>query len=670
MKREENVKKRIAALVKELHYHAHLYYTKDAPKISDEAYDSLYQELVSLEQAFPHLRDPYSPTVRVGGRVLEGFEKVEHHYPQWSFDNVFDREGLKKWEEKIQRFITSHPELDSEKLEYLVELKIDGLKVILDYENGVFVRGATRGDGRIGEDITENLKTVHDIPLFVESQYNFSVVAEAWIKQSSFEAINEKREREGHDLYANPRNLAAGTLRQLDTSVVAQRKLNIFAYDIDTDSELFSTHQEELDFLRREGFAVNPESRLCRSIDDIQRFYEEWIAKRHKQEYGIDGMVIKINSTKICRKLGYTAKAPRFAIAYKFPAEQQSTRVRDIIFQVGRSGVLTPVAELEPVFIDGSLVARATLHNEDEIRRLDIRIGDTVVVEKAGDIIPKIKSVFVSLRDGTQEAFHPEAYFEAHGIEAHEEFSDAGVKTWYANNARDEIAMQYLSYFASKKAANIDGLGEKNIRALYMAKLIEKPSDIYSLSYEDIIELPLFKEKATENLLVAIEKSRVISPADFITALGIRHVGEEVADILARHIDVERLPSVSQERLCALHGLGEKIASSVVEWFSCEENRDEYTRLLAIFAFKEAAVVEQTCEGKTFVLTGSLKNYSRDKAKKLIKDRGGKVSSSVSVQTDFVLAGERAGSKLQKARDLGIEILSEEDFEEMIKGGY
>ncbi len=660
--------KRINSLVSELRHHARLYYLHDNPEISDEAYDSLYQELVSLEQAFPDLRDPLSPTVRVGGKILDGFEKVEHQYPQWSFDNIFDWKDLQKWEEKIKRFIASYPELAKEKLDYVLELKIDGLKVILDYKEGKFVRGATRGDGKTGEDITENLKTIKDIPLFVGTQETFSVIAEAWIEKSSFDEINEKRIKEELEPYANPRNLAAGTLRQLDTSIVAERKLKIFAYDLNSEELDFETHQDELDFLSRELFNTNKESFFCSSIEEIQSFYEAWIKKRHHEEYGIDGMVIKINNKKICERLGYTAKAPRFAVAYKFPAEQKTTKVLDIIFQIGRSGILTPVAELEPVLVDGSIVSRATLHNEDEIRRLDIRVGDTVVVEKAGDIIPKIKSVFVSLRDGSEKVFSSEAYFKKHDIKAYAEISDAGVQTWYAQNAEDEIRIQYLSYFASKKAMNIDGLGEKNIRALFAAGLIRKASDVYDLSFEDIIKLPLFKEKATHNLLDALKESRVTSFASFVTGLGIRHIGEEGAELIAEYFDEKTFPHARKEELLSIHGIGEKMAESVQNWFADKENQEEYQKLVSIFDFVQTSSQNKSLVGKTFVLTGTLTSFSRDEAKKEIKDRGGKVASSVSSRTDFVLAGERAGSKLAKAQELGVQILSEADFQKMIEG--
>lgn len=665
---KKEAQKRIEQLTTELRYHAALYYVHDAPEISDEVYDSLYQELLSLEEAFPALRKDTSPTLRVGGKILEGFEKAQHIYPQWSFDNIFDWEGLQKWQEKIKRFIDKYPELRGEKLDYIVELKIDGLKVILDYERGNFVRGATRGDGIVGEDITENLKTIRDIPLVLSEKKSFSIVGEAWIEKTALEKINTERRKTGLDPYANPRNLAAGTLRQLDTRIVAGRNLKVFSYDIDSDALVFDTHIQELDFIKKHNFRLNHEYLYTENIKNIQSYYESWVSRRHDEEYGIDGMVIKINNKKICSTLGYTAKAPRFAVAYKFPAEQQTTKLLGISFQVGRSGILTPVAELEPVLIDGSLVSRATLHNEDEIKRLDVRVGDTVVVEKAGDIIPKIKSVFVGMRDGTQKAFSVKDYFEQEGIFAHPEYSDAGVVTWYADNADEEVFVRKMSYYVSKKAMNIEGLGEKNIRALYEAGLICSLPDLYSLKFDDIIALPLFKEKATNNLLNAIEKSRDTSFSRFVTALGIRHVGEEVAEVLAQNFNENTFAKASYDEIVALHGLGEKIAQSIVDWFAHEKNQKAYHQLLSFIRFVvEKKEVSQIFQGKVFVITGTLAGLSREEVKKIIKENGGKVSSQVSSKTDYLLLGEKAGSKLTKAQELDVAILSEKEFLEKLK---
>ena len=550
----------------------------------------------------------------------------------------------------------------------MVELKIDGLKVILDYENGRLVRGATRGDGKIGEDITENIKTIKNIPLMISEKRSFSVVGEVWISKDSLDQINQERIEQGLEPYANPRNLAAGTLRQLDTGIVASRDLQIFVYDFDSFDIILDTHDQELSFLRDLGFLTNNESRTFSSLDNIQKFYESWIGERHHRQYGIDGLVIKINQIKICQILGYTAKSPRFAIAYKFPAEQKTTRVRDIVVQIGRTGVLTPVAELEPVYIDGSMVSRATLHNEDEIKRLDIHIGDTVIVEKAGDIIPKIKSVVVGLRDAGSLSFSLEQYFHDQHIKARKELSNAGVVSWYIDDDQNsEMNIMALTYFASKKGMNIDGLGEKNIRALYQAGFILTFSDIYKLDFDRVISLPLFKEKATQNLLDAIENSKTTTPQAFLTALGIKHVGEEIAELYIKHISsIQELPFLSFAELSAIHGIGNKIAESTIEWFAVPENRDEFNTLLSLLDFKQSNQSGTIFNNMTFVITGTFENFSRDEMKQIIKDKGGKVASQVSSKTNFLVMGKDPGSKLEKARELLIPILDEYAFMQKI----
>lgn len=662
-------KKRIEQLTKELHHHADLYYRKDAPEISDEAYDSLYQELVSLEQAFPQYRDPLSPTVRVGGKILDGFQKVQHIFPQWSFDNIFDWNDLQKWEEKIKRFIEKEPLLENEKLDYVVELKIDGLKVILDYNDGVFVRGATRGDGTEGEDITENLKTIRDIPLKINRTESFSVIGEAWIERSKLDEINRERAKSQLEPYANPRNLAAGTLRQLDTKIVAGRGLKVFVYDIDSRDINFSDHVAEFDFLREQGFSLNGESIIVDSIEKIQTFYESWQQKRHQQGYGVDGLVIKINNNRICETLGYTAKSPRFAVAYKFPAEQKTTKVRDIVMQVGRTGVMTPVAELEPVEIDGSVVARATLHNFSEIERLGIKIGDTVIVEKSGDIIPKIKQVMIGLRNGKEHDFDVIEYLGTNEIRAEKKVSDSGVVTWHVLGESDEVQIQNLIHFVSKKGLDIDGMGEQHVRSLFEAGFIRKASDIFTLTYDQIISLPLFKEKATRNMLAGIEASKQVSFARFIFALGIHFVGEEVARLYEKNFKTtDALAQASYDELANIYGVGDKIAESTVAWFLNDDHSHEYNTLVQILdiQYPEKTTLKQIFLGKTFVVTGTLEHYSRDEAKDIIIQYGGKVSSQVSSKTDYVVAGEKPGSKLAKAQELGVTVLNEKDFIKLI----
>lgn len=662
-------RQRMKKLIDELRYHAERYYEHDNPLISDEAYDSLYTELVSLEQAFPDIQDPTSPTLTVGGNLQEGFEKATHHFPQWSFENVFDFDSLKKWEEKIKRFIEKHsPEaLIKTPLEYIVELKIDGLKIILDYEKGIFVRGSTRGDGTVGENITENLKMIQSIPTNVSEKKSFSVIGEAWIEKKKLAVINKKREKEGLAMYANPRNLAAGTLRQLDARVVKERSLQTFVYDFDAHTLNYPTHSDELDFLHAQGFSVHNEYLRTVSLDAIQAWYEKWTEIRNNQEYGIDGLVIKVNQKNLCDILGYTAKAPRFAVAYKFPAEEKTTHVIDIILQIGRTGIVTPVAVLQPVMIAGSKVSRATLHNTDEIERLNLRIGDTVVIEKAGDIIPKVKRVLENLRTGNEKIFNIQQAAKKASLDISKELSENGVTHWYVSETNKEQRIQYLSYFVSKRAVDIDGMGPQQVRAFFDAGYIYHASDIFSLNYEQIIELPLFKEKATQNLLDAIAASRSISFERFITALGIRHVGEEIAEILASSFPtIDALMQASYEELIQCNGVGKQIAESVIDFFSNTEHQKEVGRLSQIFdiTFPEKNIYNKKMSGHSFVITGTLTTFSRDNLKQKIKQEGGKVQSQVSASTHYLIRGEKAGSKLNKAQNLGIPILSEQEFKE------
>ena len=662
--KEEDAKKRINVLAAELEHHAELYYKHDAPEISDEAYDSLYTELVSLEQAFPHLKTKKTITQQVGGTILEGFTKVSHNFPQWSFDNIFSYTELQKWEEKVHKLILKEiPDYDITTTEYVVELKIDGLKVILDYDNGVFVRGATRGNGSVGEDITENLKMVTDIPKTIDEKRKLSCVGEAWIEKSEFEKINTNRAQGDLAPYANPRNLAAGTLRQLDTSIVKKRNLKVFAYDFHSDDVALETHDQELEFLKSNSFNVNQQYLVSSQIKDIQHFYDDWVNKRHHQSFGVDGLVIKLNNMALCKKLGYTAKAPRFAVAYKFPAEQQTTIVKDITLQVGRTGVITPVAELQEVTIDGSVVKRATLHNFDEIDRLGLLIGDTVIVEKAGDIIPKIKKVMVKMRTGNEHAFDFQERIKEMSLDVRKEVSSSGVNSWYVDRESDEMKIRQLSYFASKKAFNIEGMGEKHVRALYEAGFINKASDIFNLTSEQILSLPLFKEKATGNLLTAIENAKSTDLSTFITALGIRHVGEEVASIYADHYkNLENFLGAQEEELINLHGIGAQIAESTIAYLSDENNKQEIRNIAQHLILKEKQKSQQHLEGLSFVVTGSLTTFTRESIKSYLKESGAKAQSQVSAQTNYLIAGEKAGSKLTKAKNLNIPILSEDEF--------
>ncbi len=669
MKKRE-AKKRIQALRKEIEKHQYLYHTKDTPLISDEAYDALLKELLSLEETFPEFAE-HSPTQQVGGKILDGFEKVRHAVPQWSYDNIFGFDELVAWEEKIKRFIEKES-VQSEKLDYIVELKIDGLKVVLTYQDKQFVLGATRGDGSVGENITENLKMIKNIPKSVSTKDMFVAVGEAWIKKSDLLKINKERAKDNLPLYANPRNLAAGTLRQLDTAAVAKRDLQTYVYDIEFPEkkmdEKIRTHEEELHFLGKQGFTVNKDWKLCKNISEIQKLYDSWVLKRDKQEFGIDGLVIKINSKKICENLGYTAKAPRFAVAYKFPAEEVTTKVLDIQVQIGRTGALTPVAHLEPVLVAGSKVSRATLHNQDEIDRLDVRIGDTVIIRKAGDIIPEVLSVLTNLRTGKEKKFSIPEFAKTHGLEIVKDTSgkDESVAWYIKDKNHAAIKLENMIHFVSKKGMNIVGLGEKIVEFFIEEGLVTERKDIYELEAGDMTGLEGFQEKSIQNLLTAIQESKSVELHKFIYSLGIRHVGEETAELLAKRFKTfAGLQKATYSELETIEGVGDVVAKSVVDWFAHKDNQIEVSGLLPYLKVKKLVTGGDRFAGLTFVLTGTLANMSRDEAKKKIKDLGGKVASSVSKNTSYVVAGEDPGSKYADAQKLGVKILDEKGFQKL-----
>lgn len=672
---EKDAKKRILKLRSEIEKHQDLYHTKDSPEISDEAYDALVRELIELENQFPEFKKD-SPAQKVGGKILEGFEKVKHIVPQWSYDNIFGFDELLAWEEKVKRFIEKSGGLKDDVLDYIVELKIDGLKVVLTYENGQFTLGATRGDGEVGEDITENLKMVKNIPQNVLDKRNFVAVGEAWIKKSDLEKINKEREKENLPLYANPRNLAAGTLRQLDTNMVAKRNLQTYVYDIEFPNISFDrkikTHEEELKFLADQGFNVNKNWKLCKNISEIEKFYQDWISKRDKEEYGIDGLVIKINSKRICETLGYTAKSPRFGVAYKFPAEEVTTTVLDIAVQIGRTGALTPVAHLRPVVVAGSTVSRATLHNQDEIDRLDVRIGDTVVIRKAGDIIPEVLSVLKNLRNGKEEKFSIVSYAKKHNLEIEKGKSgkDESVAWYVKDKNMPAIRLENMIHFVSKKGMNIVGLGEKIVEFFMDEGLVTERKDIYELEAGDMTGLEGFKEKSINNLLEAIKESKNVELSKFIYSLGIRHVGEETAELLANEFKTfQNLRKASFEKLENIEGVGPIVAQSIVDWFADAENAHELDGLLRYLKIQSplGLASRRILSGKTFVLTGTLATMSRDEAKARIKSLGGKVASSVSKNTDYVVTGTDPGSKYNEAQKLGVKIIGEEEFFQLLK---
>jgi len=660
---------RVNKLRETIDKHRQLYHTLDKPEISDEAYDSLVNELVKLEDEYPELLDKESPTQRVGGEALKEFVKVEHRVRQWSYDDVFDFDDLIKWEEKIKNFIKK-ANLENEVLEYCCELKIDGLKIILTYENGVLVTGATRGDGLVGEDVTHNVKTIQSIPLKLSKNLSMIAVGEAWIGKKDLIRINKDRKNLGEEVYANTRNLAAGSMRQLDPKMTSSRKLNSFIYDIDFYNDgVLETQQGEIDTLKKLGFNTNPNVKVFDTIEEINKFYQEWSKKRHDLDYELDGIVIKINSIKIQNALGYTGKSPRWGVAYKFPAEQVTTVVEDIVLQIGRTGVLTPVAHLRPVLVAGSTVSRATLHNEDEINRLDVRIGDTVILQKAGDVIPDIVSVLTELRTGKEKKFvWPKKVMECGGDGSIERIP--GQAAWRCVNKNSfEQQKRKFYHFVSKKSFDIVDCGPKIIDLLLDTGLITEYADIFTLKKGDLLTLPRFAEKSVDNLLVSIEKSRKVSLQRFLVGLSIPQVGEETAYDLASHFKtINTVSKASFEELEVLNGVGPIVAQSVVDFFADKDQNKILNNLLKqveveVFALSK---FDQKFINKTFVLTGTLESMSRDEAKEKIRSLGGTVSESVSKDTDFLLAGDSAGSKYKKAEDLGIQILGEKAFLDML----
>ena len=661
-------KKRIGQLHDILEYHADLYYNQDSPEISDETYDSLVRELFLLEEKYPEYKKETSLTNIVGGRVIEKFKKIKHKHQQWSYDNIFDYDELCKWEDKIRRFISKDTSLQIEPLEYVCELKIDGLKIIVEYHDGVFVSAATRGDGKFGEDISHNIEVMKSIPKKLSQPVNGIFVGEAWLSKKEFERINKEREKRNQNLFANPRNAAAGTLRQLDSSIAAERNLNAFFYDINEIAGLGDpqTQSTQLELLSSLGFDVDSNYRLCESVEDIQKYYEEWSRKKNSQDFNVDGIVIKINSKKIHKALGYTAKAPRFGVAYKLPAEEKTTVVEDIDIQVGRTGALTPVAHLKPVVVDGSVVSRATLHNQGEIDRLDLHIGDTVVVKKAGDIIPEIVRVLLELRNGTEKKFSIENYARKQGWSIHKEpVGKEKSAAWYISNKdNEEIQIQRLIHFVSKKGLDIVGFGKEYIRTFFRQGIVRDYVDIFTLKPGQILPLEGFKEKSVSKLLSSIEKSKTVSMSKLLFALGIRHVGEETAIVLSqKYKTLSELSQATFDDLETIDGVGGVVAQSVVEYFD-ENNLSELLCFLTVFNDSQKA--KGNLFGKTFVVTGTLPTLARDEVKEMIRMAGGRVSSSVSRQTDFLLAGEKAGSKFASAQELGVKIITEDEFKKLL----
>ena len=668
---KKEAKEKIAQLVEQLNKYAYEYYVLDAPTVPDAVYDQKFQELLELEAQFPDLVLDHSPTQRVGDEPLDAFEKVEHAVPMLSLSNAFGEGELRDFDRRVRNG------LKSDDIEYICELKIDGLAVSLTYEDGKFVRGATRGDGRVGEDITNNLRTIRSVPLTIPEKNKIEVRGEAFMPKASFIQLNEQREKAGESLFANPRNAAAGSLRQLDPKIAASRNLDLFLYgygewNVEKD---IHTHSERLQYMQKIGFKVNSEWKKCKSIDEVIEYVNYWTENRRTLPYEIDGIVIKVNDLRQQEQLGYTARTPRWATAYKFPATEAVTTINDIELSVGRTGVVTPTAILTPVFIDGSTVSRATLHNADQIKELDIRLGDTVIIKKAGDIIPQVVRVIKEERSGDEVPYEMPDNCPACGTEL--VHLDGEVALRCMNPDCPAQLKEGLIHFVSRDAMNIDGLGEKVIEQLFEEKLVQSIDDLYRLTKEQLLPLERMGEKSVTNLLNAIEASKENSLERLIFGLGIRHIGAKAAETLARQFEtMEKLQQATYEELVAIDEIGEKMAEAVVHYFEQDKVAELIQKLQELgvnMTYKGRTAVEIVDEenvflNKTFVLTGKLEIFTRREAKDLIESFGGKVTSSVSKNTDVVIAGEAAGSKLDRAKELGITIWDEATFEEKIKG--
>lgn len=783
---KQQAKKRIGKLRREIDRHRYLYHVLDKPDIGDEIYDSLMEELRRLEEKFPDFKSSTSPTQRIGGEPLDKFKKVKHKFKQWSFDDVFDFEELKKWESKTLRLISKSQIPISKKIPnskfqipnsssgYCCELKIDGLKIILTYKKGKLVQGATRGDGIIGEEVTANIKTIQSIPLELNYPVDLVAVGEIWLGKKELESLNETRKKKNQPVFANTRNAAAGSIRQLDPKIAAKRKLDSFIYDIDfikvksqksppeadqplaeksknangtarhserseesranvalTDSKRFLSNArsdfnpkmqtEKLKLLEKLGFKVNRHYRFCKDVQAVEKFYQEWAEKKKREDYEIDGVVIKINSKKIQDALGYTGKSPRWGIAYKFPAEKMTTVVEDIRVQVGRTGALTPVAHLRPVRIAGSTVSRATLHNEDEIKKLDVRVGDTVVIQKAGDVIPEVVEVLKKLRTGKEKVWRMpkkcpicggkvkrkavsskkqvlsgkrdkkkgvlhNTYYELHNLSA---------AHYCVNPKCFAVEIQKIIHFVSKKGFDIEGMGKKIVEQLVNEGLISSPADIFELTQGDLEPLERFAEKSAENLLEAIKRSEKIALEKFLMALGIRYVGEETTILVTQNLklltqdlgsltgeilDLEDIikyfPKIEIESWLKVKGIGDKAAESLHKWFNDGNNLSLLKRMnnlgvRVIIPKPQATSYLPTgqagkLQGLSFILTGELKNFTRERVKDMIRKEGGNISSAVSRKTDYVLVGKNPGSKYEKAKKLGVKIIKEGEFLKMV----
>ena len=662
---KKQAEKRINELRKIVEYHAKKYYDDDKPEITDFEYDMMMLELRTLESQYPELITKNSLTQKVGGTVKEGFQKVEHEVPLQSLQDVFNFEEIEAFDERVKKQASEN---EIENPQYVVETKIDGLSAALEYVDGKFVRGATRGNGLVGEDVTENLKTIKTIPQELPEKINITVRGEVFISKKDFEKMNQEREENEEELFANARNAAAGSLRQLDSNITKNRPLDIYIFNVQKiEGKEFNSHFEELEYLSKLGFNVNPVRIYCKTMDEIKNAINKIGEDREGITFGIDGAVVKVDNLRLREIMGTTSKVPKWAIAYKYPPERKETTLKDIVCQVGRTGVITPMAILEPVKVAGSTISKTTLHNEDFIKEKGLKIGDKVIIQKAGDVIPEIVEAVVSKRTGEEKDFEMPRICPVCGAEAVREEGEAAVRcTGIECPAK---LYRNLVHFVSREAMNIDGLGENIIGVLLERKMISNIADIYDLKFEDIASLKKNGKKFAQNLIDSINASKENDLYRLITALGIRHVGIKAAKILAKQYDnMDNLAEATIEDLSQVEDIGTIVANSIREFFEQEQTKDLIRRL------KDEGVNMQRIKddneddrfaGKTFVLTGSLEKYSREEASNIIEKFGGKTSSSVSKKTSYVLAGEDAGSKLTKAQNLGVQIITEEEFEKM-----
>ncbi len=664
---KKEIKKRIEELREKTEYYAQKYYDEDKPEISDFEYDMLMVELRNLENDNPEFKSKESLTQKVGGHVKEGFEKVTHEVPLQSLQDIFNLDEIDEFDERIRK---KAEENGIEDIKYIVETKIDGLSAALEYKNGKFIRGATRGNGLVGEDVTQNLKTVKTIPMEITDKIDITVRGEVFIAKEDFEKMNRERQENEEELFANARNAAAGSLRQLDSKITEKRPLDIYIFNVQKiEGKKFNSHFEELEYLEKQGFNVNPIRISCTNLGEVKNAIQKIGQMRENLTFGIDGAVIKVDNLKFREILGTTAKTPRWAIAYKYPPEQKETILKDIICQVGRTGVITPMAILEPVKVAGSTISKTTLHNEDFIKEKEIKIGDKVVIQKAGDVIPEIVKVIKEKRTGEEHDFEMPRICPVCGAEAIREEGEAAIRcTGIECPAK---LFRNLVHFVSREAMNIDGLGENIIGQLLDKNLISNISDIYELKFEDVASLKKNGKKFAQNLIDSINASKQNDLYRLITALGIRHVGGKASKLLARkYKSIDNIANASFEELSEINDIGEVMANSIKEFFIQDQTKDLIEKLkmagVNTISLQEGSS-DNRFDAKTFVLTGSLEKYTRKEAEDIIESFGGKTSSSVSKKTDYVLAGSEAGSKLTKAQSLGVKIITEEEFSNMIK---